>query len=1335
MIKTGKLELEKFIFLSCVFALLFPRTENACGMDVADNYYFRHYTNRDGLSHNTVYCSLQDRRGFIWFGTDDGLNRFDGYSFRIFRRDDRAENGETLPNDRIIRLSEDSSGRIWVCTLGGVCFYDYDTDTFHPFRPDAQSPVCHAEHVLEDYDGNLWFSGRSGIMKYSVRTKSAEMYRDRFPVTAAMTEKGLPVFADARSLYAYNPETGRFNRLVSLDGYAENRLNVITSLLEAPQEGFFIGTDLEGLLFYRLNGRRLETVIPDIHVRSITRFSANVYWIASESGVFIYNLMDKSVTNLRKSPVNEYAIADNAVYSVMRDREGGAWVGSFFGGISYLPGNHSQFTRYMAGKTHPGMSGNAIREICPDKYGNLWIGTEDNGINRFHPETNTMTHYPLTGGKHGLSAANIHGLYARGDTLWLGYFNRGIDLFHIPTGRILKNYNHTDDGLSTNFVLCFCRTKGGELLAGTSAGIDVYDEKTDTFSKWKDVAGLVRQIVEDRNGNIWAATNAGLYKYAPPHADAGGTLREERLVHYAGSPENGDGSPGTSNITSVFEDSKGRIWIATYRGLSLYGESADSFSRITVSDGLPSNMTYRIVEDDGHLLWISTSNGLVRFDPETRMMHAYSYTDGLHETQFNFSSSYRDGNGTVYMGTVNGMISFNPASFTGDMHVPSLYITRVQAPDSPHRDRYLTDSASELRLPHSSATFTVSYIALSYTSPDAVRYACMLEGSDREWVYMGRNRDVTFANLAPGDYTFKVRSTNISGAWQDNEQVMRIVITPPFWATGRAAALYLLLLSGLSAAFYRYKKRSFTEKNRRSRELFEMEKEKELYHAKIRFFTFITHEIRTPLTLIKAPLEKIIMSGDGSDTTRQHLKMIEKNTRRLLDLSNQLLDFRKAESRGFRLNFVKTDVPALLDSIIAPFLSAFGDENRNFTACLPERHLFACIDRDTFIKIVTNLLSNALKYSKNSIRLEVVAPDSPDGDFRIEVTNDGRPVPAEERERIFQPFYRVRETENVQGSGIGLSLSRTLAGFHNGSLVYETTGDGMNRFILTLPVRQKDAAAGHEPAPAPDGEPLPDGEASPPEREPDRPVLLIVEDQPDMRRFIAEEIKPGCEALEACNGKEALAALNGNMVHLIISDVMMPEMDGFELCNAVKNDVKFSHIPFILLTAQHNLQSRLKGLNRGADAYMEKPFSPEHLHAQIENLLKSRAMLRISYLEKPSTPAQSLASTPVDDIFLNRLNAYIENHLTGGNISMEMIAGEMNMSNSSLYRKVKGLSGLSPVDFIRMARLKKAVEMIHSGEKRISEIAYLTGFSSPAYFSTTFQKQYGKSPSEYMKNI
>ena len=1143
-------------------------------------------------------------------------------------------------------------------------------------------------------------------------------------IDITMDEENEPILAGRSDLFFYKPEADKFVRIPVLTEKEKGNPISLTRLCLVPDWGILIGTDRAGLKFYDRNSRNTETIIPDIQVRDIKQCNENTYWIASESGVYILNMTDRSITHLQKSLTNEYTISDNAVYSITKDREGGIWVTTFFGGINYLPKEYIPFKYFIGGKTHPGMPGNAVREICPDQYGNLWLGTEDNGINRYSPATGEITNFSRTNPAHPLSATNIHGLLADDSRLWVGTFNTGIDLLDIPSGKIIKRYtrSNTDNLLPSDFILCFCKLSEDEILIGTSEGLVLFRKKEECFIPWgTEIKSMVRQIYKDSKGDIWVATTSGAYRYSKT---------EKKFAHYTSNRERSQ-TIGDNNVTSIFEDSKNRIWVATVYGFSLYNEISDSFNRITVENGLPSNIVHRILEDDEHFFWIATANGLVRFNPETYVMKTFSYTDGLPEAQFNYCSAYKMPDGTMYMGTINGMIAFNPRDFKEDVYSPSVCITRIDVQDdrigAPKYNVNRILESGELKLPHNRSTFTLSYVALSYTSPDAIQYAYRLDGSDKDWIYMKQNKDVTFANLSPGDYVFRVKSTNSSGVWQDNETTLRITVTPPFWATGWAYLIYFLTVCLLIVLWYYYKKAKLEEKHRINREIFETKKEKELYDAKIQFFTFITHEIRTPLTLIKAPLEKILRSGDGTPATQENLRIIEKNTGRLLDLSNQLLDFRKTESRGFKLNYVTTDVVLWLETILHPFRPAFEQGNKHFTVKLPELPFEASLDREAFSKIVSNLVSNALKYSDSRISLELLPPSGEERMFTLLVTNDGHLIPDSETENIFNPFYRLKETENRQGSGIGLSLAHSLAEFHRGRLFYRQTPDGLNQFVLKLPEQQEDSyriAAGNEKEKV----------EMVTLTETDKSVILIVEDQNDMRHFIARELAEMYQVVEAENGKVALDLVRKNTVNLIISDVMMPIMDGFELCNEVKNDVNVSHIPFILLTAQHNLQSRLKGLNTGADAYMEKPFSIELLTAQVSNLLKSRELLNKTYLEKkPFAPVASLAVSQVDDIFLHKLNDYLEENLSNEALSVEMLADTMGMSTSSLYRKVKGLSGLSPNDFIRIARLKKAILLMQNGENRISEIAFQVGFSSPAYFSTCFQKQYGKTPSEYLK--
>lgn len=1301
----------------------------------AGDLYFRHYNNKQGLSHNTVYCSFQDKRGFMWFGTEDGLNRFDGHTFKVYRYN--SNNPASILNDRILSLYEDSNGIMWVCTSWGTCSYDYKTDSFTPFRlsPGKGNPEFF-QAVGEDRLANLWFTNYNRIVRYSLADNSSRIYpadQHFHPSNLTMTDEGEPLFSNHHSLYTYNAESDNFRATPILSEEEKKAHIVISAICQVPELGVLVGTDKDGLKLYSYHNQTVAPIIPDVQVRAITPFNKTTYWIATESGIYIYNILTKEITNLRKSLTNEYTIADNAVYSLTRDREGGMWVGAFFGGISYLPKEYDNFTHFIGGKTHPQMLGNAVREISPDQYGHIWLGTEDNGINRYNPKNGEIVNYSYNNPQHPLSATNIHGLLADGSKLWVGTYNKGIDVLDIPSGKIIKRYTQksTHNRLGSDFILSFCHTSHDEFLVGTAAGVVIYNKETDSFNPWKDLHMTIKQIFEDSEGNVWVATTNGIYRY---QRDTDTLTRFTSDMHKSQSI-------GSDNTTSVFEDSQRRIWVTTTNGFSLYNKQTNLFNRITVEDGLPSNIIYRIQEDNDASFWISTANGLVRFNPEIYAMRTFTYTDGLHETQFNYSSSYKAPDGTIYMGTINGMLSFNPRQFKEDTFTPPIRITRINLPGDKKNTHSINTSSIEetktLKLPYDASTFTLSYVALSYTSPEAIQYAYILDGVDKDWIYMNQNKDVTFANLSPGTYTFKVKSTNSSGIWQSNEQPLHIIITPPFWATGWALLVYIILICILIVLLYNYKKAKLEEKHRINRQIFESKKEKELYDAKIQFFTFITHEIRTPLTLIKAPLEKILKSGDGTPETQSNLRTIEKNTGRLLNLSNQLLDFRKTESRGFRLNYVKTDVTLWLDTILQPFLPVMESENKSFSSSIPEVHLFAYLDREAFSKIMSNLLTNAIKYSDKSISLLLLPGDDNNGTFSITVINDGPLIPDSDKENIFTPFFRVKETENIQGSGIGLSLALSLTEFHKGTLTYGQTSDRMNRFTLTLPQKQDDfyriASADEAPDTADSSHPAQSatGKATAPET--GKPVVLIVEDQTDMRNFIAGELSANYSILEAENGKAALKILNEHTVSLIISDVMMPVMDGFELCNAVKNDINFSHIPFVILTAQHNLQSHLQGLNNGADAYMEKPFSIELLIAQVQNLLKSRETLNKAYVEKPLTPAASLSVSAVDDIFLDKFTAYLEENITNETLSVEMLASEMGMSTSSLYRKVKGLSGLSPVDFIKITRLKKAVLLMQNGESRINEIAFQTGFSSPAYFSTCFQKQYGKAPSEFMK--
>lgn len=476
----------------------------------AQELHFRHYNNKQGLSHNTVYCSLQDQRGFMWFGTEDGLNRFDGHTFKVYRHNSYHAN--SLPNDHLNSLFESSDGKIWICTAGGTCFYDYKTDTFHPFRlsPDQKDPEWFSA-VTEDKDHYLWFIRNNRIVRYNPEDGSAHIYPGEkyfYLNFVTMTDEGRPLFSDREALYVYKPATDSFDRLGILTEQQINNQVSIQTIRQVLELGILVGTNLAGLFLYKYQDQSITNLVSDTQIRAITPYNNTTYWIASESGIYIYNILDQSIVNLRKSLTNEYTIADNAIYSLTKGREGGMWAGSFFGGISYLPKEYTRFNHFIGGKTHPQLLGNAIREIVPDRYGNLWLGTEDNGINCYNQRSGEITNYSYNNPHHPLSATNIHGLLAVDSRLWVGTYNKGIDVLDIPSGRIVKHYSreNTGNALNDNFVLCFYKTRNNQFLIGTGRGMMIFDEKNRTFQSLErrlrpDKANIRRLRREYLGGN------------------------------------------------------------------------------------------------------------------------------------------------------------------------------------------------------------------------------------------------------------------------------------------------------------------------------------------------------------------------------------------------------------------------------------------------------------------------------------------------------------------------------------------------------------------------------------------------------------------------------------------------------------------------------------------------------------------------------------------------------------------------------------------------------------------------------------------------------------------
>ena len=1023
------------------------------------SYYFRHLQVENGLSNNAAICSIQDKKGFLWFGTKDGLDRFDGYTFKIFRND--PDEKGTIGSNFIHCLYEDSSGTLWAGTEKRLYSYDATIESFTLLPDTANGQI---RDIQMDKSGNLWFISGFTLVKYNMVKKSMQYFTvgKYFEATSiCITQDGsLWISTSSGLLNKYIPADNSFTSYNMFSHSDKTVSQWIEKIYPGTKNTILVGTSNQGAKLFDITTCSYKDILTyntdrtEIFARNFVRTSENEYWIATESGIYIYNLITGSTTNLSKKYNDPYSISDNAVYTFCKDKEGGIWAGTYFGGINYYPKENLSFNKYFPKTRENSLSGNVVREIRQDNNGNLWIGTEDAGLNKLDTLTGTFTHFQPTGNKGSLSYMNIHGLLISGNELWIGTFEHGLDVMNIKTGKVIRHYskgsgNHS---LKSNFIYCISPSNTGEIMLGTTIGAYQYNRATNNFNLLPGMPlhNWYSSILKDDKGIIWAGTYGNGVNYYNTITHKAGNFRYD--------PRNKN-SLSSDRVNSIFEDSHKNLWFATEGGLCRFDPLSNDFKRYTTNDGFPTNFILSLLEDADNNLWISTSKGLICFNPKTGQVHIYTRANGLLNDQFNFSSAFKDSKNKRYFGSVKGLVSFHPDELIKNDFTPAVYITGFQvnnkelaiAENNSPLKKSITYT-NKIQLAYGQSTFSIDFASLSYSAPEMSEYAYKMEGLGTGWTYLKKNRKVYFTELLPGTYAFKVKAASSNGIWSGPETTLAIEILPPWWASRIAYVLYSLLAIGIIwFTFLSYHQR-VKEKNRRKIEQLEIAKEKELYEAKMQFFTNVAHEIKTPLTLIKGPLEKVIKNAGDIPEIKDSLRIMEKNTIRLVDLTNQLLDFRQTEIKGFSLNFVKANISELLEDTWLGFKPLAEQKNVSFTiGALPAR-LYALIDIEAFNKILANLFSNAIKYAQSKVEVCLLPLKDDATLFTIEIKNDGYLIPYEMKEKIFEPFFRLKETEKQKGTGIGLALSRSLAQLQKGILDLKKPENNMNVFFITMPL-------------------------------------------------------------------------------------------------------------------------------------------------------------------------------------------------------------------------------------------------------------------------------------------
>lgn len=1296
------------------------------------DFYFTRVNGENGLSESNVKAILQDSYGFMWFGTKNGLNRYDGTSILQFDCDDLEEG---TGNHNIGALFEDKERNLWVGTDRGVYIYNPAVDVFKRFKIASSEGITldnWVAEILSDSLDNIWvlipdqglFRYKDGkVHHYSLIDK--DNLKNNNPECICINEQGeVWVGTSGIGLFKYNYRDDNFEQYLT-DRMGRSLIDKTIISICFQKENAILGIHEGDLLKYNTRTDELSEVSflgeKKTFLRDVMCFGDEI-WVGSLHGIFIINEKENNVIHLKEDLMRSFSLSDNSIYSIYKDYEGGIWIGTMFGGVNYLPNRILTFAKYVPGSDPYSLNTKRIRGLAEDNNGCIWIGTEDNGVNVLDPRTGKVhqIYDNVPGRLITLSVKHYE------NHIYVGLFKQGMNDISIP-GEHLKYVSDKDLGIEEGSVYSFLKDSKGRTWIGPGWGLYVSQSKERKFHRVEEVGyNWVFDIMEARDGTIWLATMGnGVWKCDP---------KNNSYKNYS-YKEGVDNSLSSNSVSSIMQDSKGNIWFSTDRGgICRYNEAQDNFTTFSIEDGLPDDVAYNILEDDAGNLWFGTNKGLVKFNPENGDVRVFTNKDGLLGNQFNYQSALKAQDGRFYFGGVDGLIAFDPTVQEEERPLPPVYISKfstynkevtVHTPESPLKQCIV--HTDEIVLPYDQANISFDVALLSYSTAESNQYYYRMEPLDRDWVRAASNQNISYAKLPPGKYTFRVQATHGSKS-ESSTRSLSIIILPPWWQSIIVYIVYtvciILIVVGTILWYKRRKEKQLEERQK----LFEIEKEKELYESKVDFFTEIAHEVRTPLTLINGPLEAIEEMEIQEPKMKKYISVMVQNTKRLLELTGQLLDFQKIGANKLTMKFESVDITELLAGIVARFEVTFSLNRKELQLKSTEEQVWAAVDKEAITKILSNLLNNALKYASQNVLVEL---EKGEDSFTIRVTSDGNKIPAEVSQYIFEPFYQVDRKEKPRnGVGIGLSLARSLASLHKGTIYLDTRQEN-NMFVLTIPLNMEGIKQENNKAIQKDIVEL--DEHTPVTADMYGYTLLLVEDNESMLTFILERLQENFTVETAMNGVEALEILRSSHIDLIISDIMMPVMDGYQLCKEVKSDMELSHIPIIFLTAKNDIDSKINGLKYGAEAYVEKPFSFNYLKEQVLSLLDNRRREREAFAKRPFFSVNNMQMNKADEEFMNKVIKVIEDNITDDNFGVERMADILCMSRSSLLRKIKTLFNLSPLDFIRLIKLKKAAEFIQEGKYRIGDICYMVGINSPSYFSKLFLKQFGMTPKDFEK--
>ncbi|PTQ93983.1 signal transduction histidine kinase [Mucilaginibacter yixingensis] len=1330
----------------------------------AQSRNFRTISVDKGLSQSTVYTIIQDTLGFIWMGTQEGLNRYDGETFTVYHPVEGDP--QSLQSGFIKSTFIDHKGQLWIGGDRGVSRYDYASDKFVNYQHSRKPGDWFISAIAEGNDHKIWVGSSVGEL-FVLNPASGKMSSFNMEGVAMgikyiykiLNFHGDLYFATNLGLFKLPAGQADLQR-INIGSYSSTSLNDIF----VDGTFFWIATESNGLLRYDTETKQIVQYqhqpgaaqsIVDNTVRALNKDGEGNIWVGTFRGLSVLNPQSGAIDNYYHHATNPYTISQNSVRVIYRDKQQGMWLGTFYGGVNYYHRHDIKFNLLNQNTGKTSLNDQVIDVIKEDAKGNFWIGTNDKGLNYWDRKAGTVKYYSYReDGGQGLSSNNLKAIeYDNSGHILLGTHNAGLDILDPATGNVkVFRYKENDAAsLSGDMVYSLLKDHQSRIWVGTRSGLDqFYPEKNNFRRIYIDAAGKrltsdeLTFLMEDSRHRIWIGTTNGVNQFYPDQ------------MLFAGFP----GTTLSNEVVNcIAEDQQKRIWIGTRDGLNLFDETGKTFITPKQRPDFLKGAIYGILPDDEGNLWISTNRGLARFNPDTRNLQWFDIKDGLQNNQFNSYAAFKAQDGMMLFGGINGISYFYPSAikqYPLKLHVAFTGLEVLNKPvavndGSGVLDQHI-DAAGELQFKHDQRQFTIYFNTFNYISANRTRYLYRLKGFDVVWQHTDNIPKASYSNLQPGSYVLEVKAIGPDGE-SSPVRTLAISVLPPWYNTWWFYLISLIVLAIAGYVAFRMVVERLQALQQLKIERMERDKVNSINKIKMDFFTNVSHELRTPLTLILAPLEQLMNKPVADKQLNKQFKMMFYNAKRLYHLVDQLFEFRKTEMGTRKLKVGGGDMVSFIHEVYASF-KILSDRNEiRYQYVSTEPKLTFLFDKDAIERIMFNLLSNAFKYTPKGgeIRIELSKIDN---SAVIKITDNGKGIEQVHLDKIFDRFYQVNGGEMNLGSGVGLAFTRQLVELHHGTIQVESAYGHGSTFMVKIPMDEQlyrnDVEAANKvydlsiTQTEQEWEVLPEFDTDEPEEQlneaeqvtdqlvKDRERLLIVDDNYDIVSYLTQAFSANYDVLTAYDGAQALKVLEEHPADLIICDVMMPELDGLHFCKRVKKNIQTCHIPVVLLTAKTETSQQVKGLEMGADDYITKPFSITILEAKVQNILRSRKRLKEYYSSSTEVVPENIALNTLDEEFLKQAISIIEANLSEPDFSVDKFSREIGMSRSNLYLKLRAITGESATDFIKRIRFKKAVEFMQTKQYTIAQVAYMSGFNSPSYFSTAFKQYYDCMPTEYL---